>query len=38
LIIKKEELDTAIDIIEGAINDFLAGDIPDEILRIAKGW
>ncbi|HRS22520.1 MAG TPA: aspartate aminotransferase family protein [Clostridia bacterium] len=38
LIIKKDELDTAIDIIEGAINDFLAGDIPDEILRIAKGW
>jgi len=38
LIIKKEELDIAIDIIEGAINDFLAGDIPDEILRIAKGW
>ena len=38
LIIKKEELDTAIDIIEGAINDFLAGDIPDEILKISKGW
>jgi 4-aminobutyrate aminotransferase len=38
LVITKEEMDKAIDIIDGAIQDYLAGDIPDEVLQIAKGW
>ncbi len=38
LVITKQEMDKAIDIIEEAINDYLAGDIPDEILEVAKGW
>ncbi|MBA1334314.1 MAG: Pyridoxal phosphate-dependent aminotransferase [Firmicutes bacterium] len=38
LVITKEEMDRAIDIIDGAIKDYLAGDIPDEVLQIAKGW
>lgn len=38
LVISKEELDQALDIIEGAIQDYLNGDIPDEVLSVAKGW
>jgi len=38
LVITGEEMDKAIDIIEAAIEDYLAGNIPDEVLRIAKGW
>lgn len=36
--ISKKEVDAALDIIEEAINDYLEGDIPDEVLEIAKGW
>lgn len=38
LIITKEQMDAAIDIIEESINDYLAGNIPDEVLGISKGW
>jgi 4-aminobutyrate aminotransferase len=38
LVITKDEMDRAIDIIDGAIKDYLSGDIPDEVLMIAKGW
>jgi len=38
LIINKEQIDKAIDIIEESINEYLAGDISDEVLQIAKGW
>lgn len=36
--ITKEEIDRALNIIEESINDYLGGDIPDEVLEIAKGW
>ena len=32
------QMDKAIDIIEQAIMEYLAGDIPDRVLQIAKGW
>ena len=38
LIITKEQMDKAIDVIEESINEYLAGDISDEVLRTAKGW
>ena len=38
LTIRKEQIDKAIDIIEESINEYLNGDIPDEVLQIAKGW
>lgn len=38
LVITKEELDKAINIIEESIVDYLNGNIPDEILKFAKGW
>ncbi|MBA1336054.1 MAG: Pyridoxal phosphate-dependent aminotransferase [Firmicutes bacterium] len=38
LIITREQIDKALDIIEEAIKEYLAGDIPDEVLRVAKGW
>jgi len=38
LVITREEMDKAMDIIEEAINEYLAGDIPDEVLKVAKGW
>jgi len=38
LVITIEEIDKAVDIIEDSIKDFLAGDIPDEVLETAKGW
>lgn len=38
LVITREQMDKAIDIIEEAINEYLAGDIPDEVLEVAKGW
>lgn len=38
LVITKEQIDTALDIIEESIKDYLAGDIPDEVLKEAKGW
>lgn len=38
LIIEQEQLDKALNIIEESINDYLKGNIPDEVLEIAKGW
>lgn len=38
LVISREQMDNAIDIIEQSIIGYLAGDIPDEVLRTAKGW
>lgn len=38
LVITREQMDRAIDVIEGAINEYLAGDISDEVLQVAKGW
>ena len=38
LIITKEQMDKAINIIEESINEYLAGDISDEVLQITKGW
>ena len=38
LVITREEIDRAIDIIEESMNDFLAGDISDDVLKTAKGW
>lgn len=38
LVITKEELEKALNIIEESIVDYLNGDIPDEVLRVAKGW
>lgn len=38
LIISKEELDKALNIIEEAIVEYINGEIPDEVLSIAKGW
>jgi 4-aminobutyrate aminotransferase len=38
LVITKEELDKAIEIIDEAIQEFLNGEIPDEVLETAKGW
>lgn len=38
LVISKDELDTALSIIEESIVEYLNGEIPDEVLSIAKGW
>jgi len=38
LVITMEQIDKAMDILEEAIKEFLAGDIPDEVLETAKGW
>lgn len=38
LVISEEEMEEAIQIVETSIEDYLAGDIPDEILETAKGW
>jgi 4-aminobutyrate aminotransferase len=38
LVITREEIDKAIDVIEESMKEFLAGDIPDEILETTKGW
>lgn len=38
LVITREEMDKALDVLEEAIGEYIAGDIPDEVLRIAKGW
>lgn len=38
LVITKGQIDRSIDIIEEAIVEYLAGDIPDEVLQISKGW
>lgn len=38
LVITREEIDKAIDIIEESMNEYLAGDISDEVLKTAKGW
>ncbi|GAA0180262.1 aminotransferase class III-fold pyridoxal phosphate-dependent enzyme [Clostridium sediminicola] len=38
LVIKKEQIDKSIDIIEEAIKDYLKGNIPDEVLKFSKGW
>lgn len=38
LIISMEELDKAIDIIEDSIKEYLRGEIPDDVLLVAKGW
>lgn len=38
LVITKEELDRAIDIIEESIVEYLNGQIPDEVLDVIKGW
>lgn len=32
LVITREQMDRAIDVIERAINEYLAGDIPDKVL------
>lgn len=38
LVISKEELDEALDIIEESMVEYLNGEIPDEVLEVAKGW
>ena len=38
LIISKDELDKALNIIEESIVEYINGEIPDEVLSIAKGW
>jgi len=38
LVITRDDMDRAIDIIDESIQDYLSGDIPDEVLGIAKGW
>lgn len=38
LILTKLQADKAIDIIEESINEYLKGNIPDEVLKVAKGW
>lgn len=38
LVITKEEMDFAIDVIESSIQDYLDDKIPDEILETTKGW
>ena len=38
LVITMEELDKAVNIIEEAMQDFIDGKIPDEVLETAKGW
>jgi 4-aminobutyrate aminotransferase len=38
LVITKEEIDRAMVIIDEAMQDFVDGKIPDEVLEVAKGW
>ncbi len=38
LVITYEQMDKAIEIIEEAMKEFMAGEIPDEVLETAKGW
>ncbi|MGE5627219.1 MAG: aspartate aminotransferase family protein [Solirubrobacterales bacterium] len=38
LVISYEEIDKAVNIIEEAIVEFNSGNIPDEVLKISKGW
>jgi 4-aminobutyrate aminotransferase len=38
LIISKEEIDSALEMIEESIVEFLNGEIPDEVLETSKGW
>lgn len=38
LVITKEEVDKAINIIEESINEYLKGEIGDEVFDFAKGW
>ncbi len=38
LVITKEQLDKAIDIIEESIVEYINGEISDEVLSVAKGW
>jgi 4-aminobutyrate aminotransferase len=38
LVISRQQMDKAIDIIEQAISEYLAGGIPDRVLQVAKGW
>lgn len=38
LVITKDQLDQALDIIEQSICEYMSGSIPDEVLLVAKGW
>lgn len=38
LVISKEQIDKAIDIIEESILEYLSGEIPDQVLDVIKGW
>lgn len=38
LVITKEEILKALDIIDSAINEYLSGGIPDDVLKLIKGW
>lgn len=38
LVITYEQIDKAVSIIEESMKEFLAGEIPDEVLETAKGW
>ena len=38
LVIEQEQVEKALSIIEESINEYLIGNIPDEVLEIAKGW
>jgi len=38
LVISEEALNKALDIIEEAIKEYADGQIPDEVLRVARGW
>jgi len=38
LVIRLDEVDRAMKIIEASFEDFMKGDIPDEILETTKGW
>jgi 4-aminobutyrate aminotransferase len=38
LVIKKEEMLKALEIIDSAIDDYLSGRISDDTLKLIKGW
>ena len=38
LVISREQIDKALDIIEESIMEYIEGSIPDEVLEVAKGW
>lgn len=38
LVITKEEIDKALDIIEDSIKEYIEGNISDEVLKVVKGW